>query len=201
MSLRNRVTDTHVREHLIELTPIALEFAQQYCGEFDVMIEAHNRFNAGSQFSISEIRTILNCLRAELNPRYGSLKIEAESVLAELAPVRPRPPHLHVVPLSAPPQPVEKPRPWSVEVPARIHMPFGAPKAQNGSLHVVQGGVVNWTFKGDNWRLPKHLQVNGPRRPILRVWWVCGKHVDNPLLVKTEDDLDRAYCRAGCWED
>jgi hypothetical protein len=205
-----RYTDRMVRRYPT-LLAIAIEYAQNYDGEFEPMVAARETIARTGFLETAQARTVLNCLRADTDLESMSLKIEAESVMNEDRQdkqVERRRGQMRVVKDEGPPKP--PPRKHTIELPVKIKVPYAMPKQSNGALHVISWATREGRLRRDDpWSLRNIRPEDRPAHLAERDWrlvvhYKCGKYTEGPLLVADVEaalasDERRHKCRMGCW--
>lgn len=63
----SRYTDEYVRANLTELRALAIKYVNSYTGSFTLPIAARDRVARGDELSVTHVRAVLNCMRADPN--------------------------------------------------------------------------------------------------------------------------------------
>jgi hypothetical protein len=196
MSYAYKFTDTHVRKHPT-LVAIAIEYAKQYCGEFEPMLDAQDCLRRTGVLPIAQARKVLNILRQEMDPDVASLQVEAISVLEETraefeAEVRRS--NFEIIEdqgswqtsrrrpgpgLSRRKEP-EPERPWSITTKLSLKVPYIMVRARSGAIHRATSGECQWNLPC--WPQARHIPSNqrAVRTPEVWVYTACGNSYYGP---------------------
>lgn len=199
MSAERKYTDRDVREN-DALVEAAVEFLENYHGEFEFLIDCKMRLSAGGDLSVGMIRGVLNCMRAD--PRVRNLPepvlfLDEDAKVVDMKPYR-----RDRVKIVRPGPPVyEINRPWSIRTKAHINVPYVAAKSETSLLHKVEDSwdhyfewITNQHDIGFRWWdlhvKPLCRQPQGLKNPILltrtqMIWLQAGNE---------EGMLRRPYC-------
>lgn len=187
-----RYTDRDLRRDP-RLLGIAICYARDYDGEFEPMLDARDEAIRNGTLPLPMARTVLNCMRHDF---------EAQ----EMLPARPTRPTLRVVQdaednRKAHPSQVRRDEPertyiLRTEVQVKYNYGFVKGRYPNKVLHFVADAYCQWEKYDYNKRCWRKEAI-----PRFVVTWACGGHVQDPILVPSDDELPAGgYCRSGCWE-
>lgn len=208
------------------LLGIAVEYARNYCGDFEVMVGAQSVAQETGTLPLPLARMVLNCMRTDPHvetprkPRTNApTRYEADNVIPidRDDPERYRAMSIH---------PSERPRKRTEDLltrrepvrvvgsyPVKIKLPFGIAKQNGRALHrTTPTAEARWHRRsGRDWR-GRHSYNDSLEFDYLQVTWSCGRTTKDPIIFGMDafefpglkgphgqSVLDLPYCRGGCW--
>lgn len=189
-NLNRRYTDRDVVLYPA-LAEIATEYARNYTGTFEPMLNAQYAVLHGRDLNVGQARLVLNCLRTDVMAELTLLE-RLNSVMPVRVLQRRK---LRVV------DDDEGERVWRphrLSRPATIRVDWGI--AFNGVVihRIDHSRGYYYDAKGPEVIWPAdHLPQGFSGPPQLAVRWICGQNTTDPLLVRDPDDaraLGHRYC-------